>query len=295
MRTRVIFGAMALAGLVGSPSVAQTRPVKKLPVEMVSIPGATFEMGQDKADIPRLQKMFKIKRAEMFADETPRHSVRIDPFYLDKTEVTNAAFKKFIDKSVEWQKGWIPAGFHNGKYLQDWNGNDFPTGKANHPVVFVSWYAAVAYCRAKGKRLPTEAEWEYAAGGGSPLRIFPWGDAMPDPSRANFSANGLNAATSVANYPPNSFGLFDMAGNVWEYLADEWQKYPETEALQINPIAGGDLFLGNTFRQVKTRRSIRGGSYGASPVNMRVTFRDSHLPENAGDHVGFRCARSAPK
>jgi formylglycine-generating enzyme required for sulfatase activity len=260
--------------------------------EMVLIQGATFEMGTDPADVPKLQEIFQIRRAELFAEETPRRRVRLDSFYLDKTEVTNADFKRFLDKNPGWRKDKIPAEFHNGKYLQDWSGADFPQDKANHPVVFVSWYAAVAFCQSHGKRLPTESEWEYAARGGLIEKQFPWGDEMPDKTRANFGASGVGASVAVGSYPPNGYGLFDMAGNVWEFLADEWQKYPANVAIQVNPVAGGDFFFRDSYRQIKTRRAIRGGSYGGSPVNLRVRYRDSHAPENAGDHVGFRCAQN---
>ena len=259
---------------------------------MALIAGAAFEMGTDAADIPKLQEAFKIRRAEMFSDETPLHPVKIDSFYLDKTEVTNTDFKKFLDKNPAWRKDKIPAGFHNGKYLQDWNGGKFPPARANHPVVFVSWYAAVAFCQSEGKRLPTEAEWEYAARGGLSSKTFPWGDEAADKTRANFGASGFGAGVAVGSYPANGYGLFDMAGNVWEFLADEWQKYPNAGEMQTNPVAGGDFFYKDSYRQVKTRRVIRGGSYGGVPLNMRVAFRDSHVPGNAGDHVGFRCAQN---
>lgn len=259
---------------------------------MVLIPGATFEMGTDEANIPKLQEVFKIKRAEIFAGETPRHPVKIASFYLDKYEVTNADFKKFLDKNPAWQKDKIPPEFHNGKYLQDWDGGKFPKGKENYPVVLVSWYAAVAFCQSQGKRLPTEAEWEFAARGGLSAKAFPWGDEPADKTRANFGESGFGAATAVGSYPASGYGLFDMAGNVWEFLADEWQKYPANARIQVNPVAGGDFFLKDSYRQIKTRRVIRGGSYGGVPVNLRVAFRDSHLPENAGDHVGFRCAQN---
>lgn len=259
---------------------------------MILIPGAFFDMGTDKAEIAKLQEMFKIKRAELFTEETPKHRVKIDSFYLDKYEVTNADFKKFLGRNPTWRKDKIVPEFHNGKYLQHWNGADFPKEKANHPVVFVSWYAAVAYCQSQGKRLPTEAEWEYAARGGLAGRQFPWGDEAADKTRANFGESQFNAATTVGSYPANGYGLFDMAGNVWEFLADEWQPYPTTQEFQLNPVAGGDSFLTDSYRQVKTRRVIRGGSYGGAIVNLRVTYRDSHLPANAGDHVGFRCAQN---
>jgi len=266
---------------------------QSVPKNMVLIKGATFEMGTDKTDVPRLQETFKIKRAELFAEETPRHKVKIDSFYLDKTEVTNAAFKKFTGVNPAWQKDRIPAEFHNGKYLQDWNDKNFPAGKADHPVTFVSWYAAVAFCQSQGKRLPSEAEWEYAARGGLTGRQFPWGDEPPDKTRANFGASETGAAAKVGSYAPNGYGLFDMAGNVWEFLADEWGKYPESAELADNPVAGGDFFLGDSYRLVKTRRALRGGSYGGGAVNLRVAYRDSHQPENAGDHVGFRCAQNS--
>ncbi|MET0753022.1 MAG: formylglycine-generating enzyme family protein, partial [Pyrinomonadaceae bacterium] len=276
----------------GSVNHVFPQKAKKNKSQMVLIPGATFEMGTDAADIPKLQEIFKIKRAEMFGEETPRHKVKIDSFYLDKYEVTNADFKKFLDKNSAWQKDKIPAEFHNGKYLQLWSENEFPKAIEKNPVVFVSWYAAVAFCQSQGKRLPTEAEWEFAARGGLSNKAFPWGDEAADKTRANFSASEIGAATAVGSYPANGYGLFDMAGNVWEFLADEWQKYPVNIELQVNPVAGGDFFLKDSFRQVKTRRVIRGGSFGGVPLNMRVAFRDSHLPVNAGDHVGFRCAEN---
>lgn len=293
---KIIFSisTLLLAAGVGT-AFAQTRirqNAKKS--EMVLIGGATFEMGTIEADIPKLQEIFKIRRAELFAEETPRRRVRLYSFYLDKYEVTNADFKRFLDKNSAWRKNKIAAEFHNGKYLQHWKVDDFPKEKANHPVVFVPWYAAIAFCQSLGKRLPIEAEWEFAARGGLFGKQFPWGDEMPDKRRANFGASEIGAATGVGSYPPNGYGLFDMAGNVWEFLSDEWQKYPANIDIQVSPVAGGDFFYKDSYRQIRTRRVIRGGSWGGAPVNLRVAYRDSHAPENAGDHVGFRCAQNAP-
>lgn len=269
-------------------------PQKKATIKpsIVLIPAATFEMGQSKDDVPKLQKIFDIDRADVFYEQLPKHRVKLDSFYLDKYEVTNAEFKRFLDRNPAWRKAKIPIAFHNGKYLSDWDGDNFPKDKANHPVVFVSWYAAVAFCQAQGKRLPTEAEWEYAARGGLVGKLFPWGDEPADKSRLNFGESRYGAAISVGSYPPNGYGLFDMAGNVWEFLADEWAAYSDANAISINPVSGRSFFVRNDYRDIKTRRALRGGSYGAGPLNLLVTYRDSHLPGNTGDHVGFRCAKN---
>jgi formylglycine-generating enzyme required for sulfatase activity len=276
--------------LLVTVSISAQAPVM-LPslANMALIPGATFEMGQDVSDIPKLQERFGVRRVELFQEETPKHRVTIGSFYIDRTEVTNGQFKRFVDQNTEWQKGKIAAELHNGKYLQHWNSNDIPAGQENYPVVFVSWYAAAAFCHAHGKRLPTEAEWEFASRGGMVGKAFPWGDEMPDKSRANYFDSGLKAPTAVGSYLANGYGLHDMAGNVWEYLADEWQKYP----LRSTGDAAGS-FKDVSYLKTKTRRALRGGSFGGSPVNLRVTYRDSHLPENAVEHVGFRCAMTNP-
>jgi formylglycine-generating enzyme required for sulfatase activity len=257
---------------------------------MVLIPGATFQMGTDPSEVAYLQQVFGIKRAELFSAELPRHIVTVDSFYLDRYEATNSQFKKFLDKNPQWRQDRIPSRYHNGNYLKHWSGNHYPKEKANHPVTNVSWYAAVAYCQGEGKRLPTEAEWEYAARGGLPGKAFPWGDEPVDKTRANYVGSSIGGTTIVGSYPANGFGLFDMAGNVWEYLADEWGPYSSSP--QVNPVAGREVFLDSTFLTVTTRRVIRGGSWGGSPINLRVAYRDSHPPEGAKDFVGFRCAKS---
>jgi formylglycine-generating enzyme required for sulfatase activity len=256
---------------------------------MVRVPGGTMQMGISTAEIPSLQNTFHIDRPELFQDEVPKHSVTLDAFHIDKFPVTNAQFKKFTDAHPEWQADRIPRALNNGDYLKHWKEPTAFTTKADHPVVNVNWYAAVAYCRWAGKRLPTEAEWEHAARGGLNA-LFPWGDQPVDNTRANFSGSGLGTTSPVGSYPANGFGLFDMAGNVWQFLADEWKPY--SAAPQKNPVAGGNLFVeGDAFLQVKTRRVIRGGSFGGGLVNFWVEYRDSHSPENARDFVGFRCAK----
>ena len=182
---------------------------------MVLIPGATYQMGTGASEIPNLQKVFGIKRADLFAAEVPQHTVTIDPFYLDRYEVTNVEFKKFIEKNLQWRRDRISSRYHNGNYLKNWNGNDYPKEKARHPVINVSWYAAVAFCQSVGKRLPTEAEWEYAARGGLTGKAFPWGDEPVDKKRANYYESNIGETTAVGSYPANGYGLFDMAGNVW--------------------------------------------------------------------------------
>jgi formylglycine-generating enzyme required for sulfatase activity len=151
--------------------------------------------------------------------------------------------------------------------------------------VNVSWYAAAAYCHWPGKRLPTEAEWERAARGGL-TALYHWGDQPADKSRANYSTGGIGSTTAVGSYPANGYGMHDMAGNVWQFIADEWQSYPAT--LQKNPVAGGNLFTdGNAFLEVNTRRVIRGGSWGGDPINLWVEYRDSHPPDGAAGFCGI--------
>lgn len=261
---------------------------------MVLISGATFKMGTDSPKVPQIAETFKIqKHPDLIQSETPRHTVTLSSFYLDKYEVTNAKFQKFIKKNPEWTTAKIPKQFNNGNYLKDWNGSEFPKDKADHPVTNISWYAAVAYCQSVEKRLPTEAEWEYADRGGLTDKTFPWGDEPVDKARANYGSSEIKTTTPVGSYPANGYGLYDMAGNVWEFTADEWGNY--SDAFQTNPVAGGNLFLDKSFYNVTTRRVIRGGSFGGAPLNLRVTYRDSHPPGGARDFVGFRCADSAVK
>ncbi len=137
---------------------------------MVLIPAGEFEMG----------------RADGISDEKPVHTVYVDAFYMDIHEVTNAEYKKFIDANPQWQKDRIARRLHDGTYLRPWSGNDYPPGRGDYPVNYVSWYAAMAYAKWAGKRLPTEAEWEKAARGGLVGKGYPWGglrlqtQTMPD-------------------------------------------------------------------------------------------------------------------
>ena len=167
-------------------------PLPVPPEGMVLIPAGEFEMGSNDPEAGN--------------DEQPVHTVSIDAFYMDKYEVTNAQYKKFVDANPQWGKDRIDEEFHVGYYLQDWNGNNYPAGTANHPVTHVSWYAAMAYAGWVGKRLPTEAEWEYAARGGLVGKKYPWGDVI-DPGKANYGRN-VGDTTSVGKYPPNGYGLF---------------------------------------------------------------------------------------
>jgi formylglycine-generating enzyme required for sulfatase activity len=258
---------------------------------MVWLPGGTLLMGTPEAAIPDLMRTYAVSRRELFAAEAPQHVVTLAPFWIDRFPVTNAQFSAFIDDQPQWAPGRIAPALHNGAYLQHWEGSGVPPALADHPVVFVSWYAALAYARWAGKRLPTEAEWEYAARGGQAEAAFPWGDAPADPSRANYGASGIGATTPVGAYPPNPYGIYDLAGNVWEFCLDAWQADFSAHSSGANPIGGGEALAGDGYLAVTTRRVIRGGSWGGSPVNLRVAYRDSHPPAGAGAHVGFRCAR----
>jgi formylglycine-generating enzyme required for sulfatase activity len=270
---------------------------------MIFIPTGTFRMGTEPEAIPRLQERFGCETADLFQAETPAHWVSVGSFYIDPYPVTNAQFKAFLDAVPAWRPDRIPDAFHNGEYLKHWQNNDFPPDQADHPVMYVSWYAAMAYAQWSNKRLPTEAEWEYAARGGQSNPEFPWGCEPPDPSRANFAASGYGGACPVGRHLPNPYGLYDLAGNVWEYCLDEWQPDFYSRSPRLNPLAGDFPSAGlhsldaadpPAFRRLAAaRRVIRGGSWGAAPANLRVAYRDSHPASGAGNHVGFRCVRAA--
>ena len=273
---------------LGHAVLAQTHAAA-LNEEMVLVHGGLIEVGIDAAEILHFEDVFGVRVTELYQEEVPRHRVTVSDFHLDRNLVTNAQFRSFTEASPEWRPGTVTAELDNGNYLKHWSTPTLPIAQGDHPVVNVNWYAAVAYCRWAGKRLPSEAEWEYAARGGRDT-LFPWGDEPVDPTRANYAGSHLGTTTSVGSYLPNPFGLFDMAGNVWQFLADEWQKYPSRP--QKNPVAGGPVGGdADGFLRVKTRRVIRGGSYDGGPLNMWVEYRDSHPPNGSRDFVGFRCAK----
>jgi len=144
-------------------------------------------------------------------------------------------------------------------------------GYENHPVTEVSWYGAMAYAAWAGKRLPTEAEWEYAARGGLRGATYPWGNASADATRANFNRN-VGDTTAVGFYPPNGYGLYDMAGNVWEWCLDEWDLDFYAVSPARNPLSGAQSlqWLLDNYISVKSLRVVRGGSFYTDAQYVRV-------------------------
>ena len=240
--------------------------------EMVLIPGGEYLMGSK----------------ESYA--APEHPVYVDAFYIDAFEVTNAQFKAFIDANPEWRKDSIPRKYHNGRYLRLWDGENYPEGKGNHPVVYVSWYAAMAYASWVGKRLPTEAEWEKAARGGVVNERYVWGD-IRDPSKSNYGYFDTNTV-SVGSYLPNGYGLYDMGGNVLELCLDEYDKDYYKGSPKENPLCGdlGKAVLLRDFLDVSTHRVSRGGSWN-SPGPTQTADRGRYIPSNTNSWVGFRCVK----
>ena len=245
--------------------------------EGVVIPAGEFQMGGSDSD------------AEI--DEHPVHTVDVNAFYIHKYEVTNAQYKIFVDANPQWQKNSIPRKFHNGEYLKLWKDNTYPPGKENHPVVYVSWYAAMAYAKWAGRRLPTEAEWEKAARGGLVGAKYPWGDVIDD-SMANYGGD-FGDTKPVGSYSPNDYGLYDMTGNVMEWCLDAYDESFYNHSPSRNPIAGGPLVdIVNNFLSVTTPRVVRSGCWYNVPMHVRVADRYVTSPDDGSGGRGFRCAGS---
>ena len=251
--------------------------LERATAEMVRIPAGEFQMGSNE-----------------ITEAIPRHTVYLDEFYIDPYEVTNAQFKAFIDANPEWRKDNIPSEYHNGNYLKHWDGNDYANWQANHPVVYVSWYAAMAYAKWVGKRLPTEAEWERAARGGVAHKRYVWGNSR-DPGRANYGYYGKHTRP-VGSYLPNGYGLHDMGGNVWELCLDQYDKNFYRHSPKENPVAGvSDIeALMEDFTGVQTLRVSRGGSWNTRNSPAQTASRGNDKPTNTNSWLGFRCAKSAP-
>ncbi len=253
-----------------------------VPEGMVLIPAGEFQLGSISAEAGNV--------------EQPGHTVYLDAFYMDKYEVTNADYKKFIDVNPEWQKGTIASRFHDGNYLENWDGNAYPSDKANHPVVSVSWYAAAAYADWINKRLPTEAEWEKAARGGVEGKKYPWGNTIDD-DKANYSLNvGLTGSTTpVGDYPPNGYDLYDIVGNVLEWCLDAYDRDFYDDPPDNNPIAGPDSIeeVLEKLKDITSSRALRGGSWVESgQPRIWITYRRGNEPARTSHLIGFRCAKS---
>ena len=255
---------------------------------MMLIPAGEFRMGSDDFDMPD--------------DEKPAHTVYVDAFYMDKYPVTNAQYKEFLDENPQWRKPpkWyeqdrkhieaIDKKYHDGDYLKHWTGNNYSQADADHPVTWISWYAAMAYAQWVGKRLPTEAEWEKAARGGLTGLKYPWGNSI-DFSKANYDLE-VSKTTSVGTYPANRFGLCDMVGNVREWCLDRWDKSFYKRSPRNNPISDGNIIdMMDNFTSIKTSRVLRGGSYVSTSKNARVAYRSGDTPFFTCLNIGFRCVK----
>jgi formylglycine-generating enzyme required for sulfatase activity len=220
---------------------------------MVEIPAGPFTMGNDAgAD-----------------DEAPAHEVDLPAFEIDKFEVTNADFAQFVEATGH-QTDAEKAGLS-----RIWR--DAAEGKDNHPVVYVSWNDAVAYCEWVGKRLPTEAEWEKAARG-TDGRIYAWGNDY-EASKLNGKDSGLRGTVAVGSFSGGAspYGAEDMAGNVWEWTADWYEAYPGSSFQ--SPYYGGQY------------RVLRGGGWFETAEFVRTTTRNATSDTAPNDDLGFRCAR----
>ena len=305
---------------------------------MVWISGGIYDMGASDGDRMALPH------------EKPKHTVKVDGFYMDETEVTNAQFSKFIEatnyittaeRPVDWEliKQQLPPGtpkphdslllpgsllFKKTKesvpnlydFSQWWRwttGANWkqPEGKGssinekdNHPVVHLSFEDAMAYCNWAGRRLPTEAEWEFAARGGKRDKIYFWGDLTDKLSSYvnswegefpvdNTQADGFEKSAPVKTYPPNGYGLYEISGNVWEWTSDwyssQYYQYCKENSITNNPKGPKEAF--NPSNPYVDERVIRGGSFLCNAsycASYRVSSRMATDPNTSLEHLGFR-------
>ncbi len=230
------------------------------PNEMVLIPAGSFTMGTD----------------ERLSDEGPAHKVELPAFYIDRYEVTNLQYKAFIDASNHRS----PSHFVN---------RDFPEGKSDHPVTYVTWQDAVDYCQWAGKRLPSDAEWEKAARG-TDARSFPWGEefnlhAANTPVRWEaLKQEGDTTPVGAFEAGVSPYGLYDMSGNVWEWTSSWYENYPGNTKPSENY---GEIY-----------KTLKGGSWwdcsfyqcGISAPSYNRSF---FLRTTKNSSFGFRCAKDA--
>jgi sulfatase modifying factor 1 len=276
--------------------------------EMVVVPAGRFRMGSDDP------------WAYPDDGEGPVHDVDVSSFRIDATAVTNRQFAEFVEATryvTEAQRyGWsfvfgglLPDEFPPTRGVAsapwwrqvpdtDWSHPEGPHSgvaeRMDHPVVHISWRDAGAFCRWAGKRLPTEAEWEYAARGGSDGAVFPWGDELePDGAHCmnvwqgtfpshNSRADGFLGTAPVTTYGPNGYGLYNMTGNVWEWCAD-WYDAAYYGASERRDPKGPEA---------GTRRVMRGGSYLCHESycrRYRVAARGGNAVESSVGNLGFRC------
>lgn len=296
---------------------------------MVRIPKGEFLMGCKDPDFP---------------DAKPIHKVRLSGFWLDKTTVTNEQFAQFVKETnyvtvaerIPRHQDFPDAPTKNlvagslvfkspshhvslSSHYQWWQyvpGADWrhPEGpdsdiknRMNHPVVHVAWQDAVAYANWAGKRLPTEAEFEYAARGGLDQKMFSWGDQLKpndkwqaniwqgDFPRNNTEEDGYISTAPVSSFPPNGFGLYDMTGNIWQWCSD-WYRSDYYKTLRnkttVNPQGPEDSFDPKEPKVAK--RVQRGGSFLCSDqycARYLVGARGKGEPDSSSCHVGFRCAK----
>ncbi|MBE8471116.1 formylglycine-generating enzyme family protein [Streptomyces justiciae] len=285
---------------------------------MVLVGGGEFLMGADDVEgVPG-------------DGEGPVRRVQVDAFWVDVHAVSNARFAEFVDDTgyltdaerLGWSyvfAGFLPGVLRRGaprpeaapwwcavggaSWREPEGVGSGVEGREDHPVVHVSWYDAAAYAAWAGKRLPTEAEWEYAARGGLEQRRYPWGDEL-DPGGEyrcnvwrgvfpgkNTGADGYRGTAPVDAFQPNGFGLYNMSGNVWEWCSDWWGVEHRGDRSGQGAAPRGPLGPADG-----TRRVIRGGSYmcHVSYCNRyRVAARTSNTPDSSSGHTGFRCVASA--
>jgi len=281
---------------------------------MIAMQGGTFLMGTDYVDA--------------FPDdgEGPVREVTLDPFWIDRHPVTNGLFSQFIEETgyrTEAERfGWsfvFWAHIPKERFYElvvdtvaaapwwckvpgaNWRNPEGPgsaiKSRGNHPVVHVSWNDALSFCEWSGQRLPTEAEWEYAARGGLVQKLYPWGDKLrPDGKhrcniwqgefpRHDTGDDGYTGTCPVDAFPPNGYGLYSTTGNTWEWCADWFSTDFHLTGSRINPKGpeSGD------------NKVMKGGSFlcHKSYCNRyRVAARSLNTPDSSTSHMSFRCARN---